>query len=477
MARRASLDGPGMNRRQSPSLFGMLLVAVIAWGALAFGAVYPWAYVPLALVSAGLGTWAILVTRAWQDPRATQLAVAMALVAAAIGVQLIALPYGVLARLSPGVDRFLRQLTVAYHPASLHPLSISPGSTVVALVLFVALGLLLIGTMRAMRMVRLEWLVLQLMGLGLGLVVFGVVQQAFIDVDAPLLYGFWQPSYGAAPYGPFINRNHFAGWMVMVIPVVAGYAYALYLKTPSAERSGRGTWIRWVATVEANRFLLVTTVGLLMCLSVVLTGSRSGLASLLVAFAVVGFLGWRATSSARRRLLAVTYLGVLLLGALAWGGADTLIARFGDAPGELEGRFSAWRDAGRIMRDFPVFGTGLGTFAQAMLLYQSGTRTSMYAQAHNDYIQLAAEGGLLVVVPVLALLITIVKGIRRRFSSGQDDPLTASIRTGAVAGLVGIAAQSLVEFSLQMPGNAVLCAVMLAVALHRPARMNHAHRV
>jgi O-antigen ligase len=315
------------------------------------------------------------------------------------------------------------------------------------------------------------------MGLGRGLVVDGIVEQAFCDVGALLLYGFWQPSYGAAPYGPFINRNHFAGWMVMVIPVVAGYAYALFLRTPSPDRSGRGTWIRWAATVEANRFLLVTIVGLLMCLSVVLTGSRSGLASLLVAFGALGYVGWRATPSRRRRLLAVTYLGVLLFGALAWGGADTLIARFGNAPGELEGRFSAWRDAGQIMRDFPIFGTGLGTFAHAMLLYQSGSRTSMYAQAHNDYLQVAAEGGLLVAVPVLVLLITIVKGIRRRLSSGQDDPLTAWIRTGAVAGLVGIAAQSLVEFSLQMPGNAVLCAVMLAVALHRPARMNHAYRV
>ena len=113
-----------MTRRHRPSVFGILLVAAIAFGALAFGAVYPWAYWPLAIVCGGLGTWAIAVTRAWQDPRTRYLAIALGVTAAAIALQLIALPYSVLAMLSPGVDQFLRQFTIAYHPASLHPLSI-----------------------------------------------------------------------------------------------------------------------------------------------------------------------------------------------------------------------------------------------------------------------------------------------------------------------------------------------------------------
>jgi O-antigen ligase len=315
------------------------------------------------------------------------------------------------------------------------------------------------------------------MGLGVGLALLGVVQQAFLDTDAPLVYGFWQPAYGAAPYGPFINKNHFAGWMVMVLPLVAGYAYALFLQTPRPERSGAGVWLRWLTTVEASRFVLVSTIGLAMCLVVVLTGSRSGLASLTVALAVVGHAVWRSMSPGRSRVMAVAYLAVLVVGGLAWGGADTLIARFGQVPHELEGRFSAWRDSARILSDFPWFGTGLGTYGQAMLVYQTSDRASMYAQAHNDYIQLAAEGGLLVVVPAAVVLWLVVTGIRRRLASGHDDRMTAWVRVGAVAGLVGIAAQSLVEFSLQMPGNTVLFVVLLAVALHRPARAAHAHRV
>jgi hypothetical protein len=458
-------------------MFGVLLVATLAWGALAFGAVYAWAYWPLAISSASLGLWASVTTRAWRDPRARTLLIALGATALAIGVQLIALPYSVLAWLSPGVDTFLRQFAVGYHPAALHPLSIAPGSTAGALALFVAFALLLVGAMRAMRFVRLEWLVSQLMGLGIALALVGVIQQAFLDEKAPLVYGFWEPQFGAAPYGPFINKNHFAGWMVMVLPVLAGYAYALFQRTPRPSQPGLSGWVRWATTVEASRFVLVSTVGLAMSLSVVLTGSRSGLASLLVALTFLAYAVWRSTHPGHGRRAALGFLGALVLGALAWGGADTLLERFARAPAELEGRFAAWRDTREIIGDFPWFGTGLGTYGRAMLVYQTGDRSSMYVQAHNDYLQVIAEGGLLVSVPVAIVVGLVVAGIRRRLSSGQDDRVTVWVRLGAVAGLLGIAAQSLVEFSLQMPGNAVLFVVLMAIALHRPDRALHATRV
>jgi O-antigen ligase len=265
--------------------------------------------------------------------------------------------------------------------------------------------------------------------------------------------------------------------MVMMLTIVAAYAYALFLQAPRPSRRGAGGWLRWVTTVEASRFMLVSTDGLAMSLSVVLTGSRSGLASLIVALAFLALAVWRSTPGGRSRVAALGFLGVLVVGGLAWGGADILLERFARAPAELEGRFAAWRDTRAIIGDFPWFGTGLGTYGQAMLVYQTGDRTSMYVQAHNDYLQVMAEGGLLVGIPVLVVFGLIASGIRRRLSSGQDDRLTAWIRLGAIAGLLGVAAQSFVEFSLQMPGNAVLFVVLMAIALHRPGRIPHAARV
>jgi O-antigen ligase len=112
-----------------------------------------------------------------------------------------------------------------------------------------------------------------------------------------------------------------------------------------------------------------------------------------------------------------------------------------------------------------------------MLVYQTAGREEIYLQAHNDYVQVAAEGGLLLVVPAAILLTYIIRTIWRRMRGGDDSVLSGWLRAGAVAGLVGIAAQSLVEFSLQMPGNAVWFVLLAAIAMHRPSRSSSARRV
>jgi O-antigen ligase len=455
-----------------------LFIAALAWGVLAFGAVYPWAFWPLAAASAGLGLWSIVRTDAWRDPRIRQLGIGLLILGAAIGLQAVIVPYAWVDWLSPGVDRFLRTYEFAYRPTPWHALSIDAGSTLVVLMLYASFALLLLGLLREIRQVKLEWLLTQVMGLGVGLALVGVVQRALLDREHPLVYGFWQPQEGGNPFGPFINRNHFAGWMVMALPVVIGYSCAVMARSGGPHRGGWRAWLRWGTTVEASRFLLVAFSIIAMGMSLVLTGSRSGIVSFAVAIGVLAYFALRRVSARRTRLAAAGYMAVLLLGALAWAGADTVVARFSLASSEAEGRLAAWRDTVRMVEDFPVFGTGMGTYRRAMLVYQTADRGSMYAQAHNDYLQLASEGGAIVVVPALAVLGLFVFGVRRRFISGDDDPLTGWVRIGAVAGLAGIAAQSFVEFSLQMPGNDILFVLLAALAFHRPVRLSsHAHRV
>ena len=460
--------------------YSRLLMATLAWGVLAFGAVYPWAYWPLALAAAGLGVWGIIATRAWEDPRARALTLALAAVAAAIGVQLVSLPYAWLDTLSPAVDGFLRRLHIFYHPASVHPLSIDPAQTAVALGLFVALALFLVGLLRAIRYLRLEWLVNQLLGFGIALAVFGVIQKAFGPAEQLRVYGFWTPKQGGNPFGPFINRNHFAGWMVMILPLVLGYAMALVHRVPHPRLTDLGGWVRWTASEDAGRPILAIICVLVMAMSIVLSGSRSGMASFAVVLVVLGTFVVYRMSSRRGRVLVALSFASLLGAAVIWGGAASAATRFQTAGSEVSGRTDAWRDTARIIHDFPAFGTGLGTYGEAMLIYQRVSRDQIYLQAHNDYLQLAAEGGAIVLVPAIILLLIIALVIRHRFRTGDDDVLTYWLRVGAVAGLAGIAAQSLVEFSLQMPGNTATFVLLLALAMHRPRRHResaHAHRV
>ncbi|HEY7475483.1 MAG TPA: O-antigen ligase family protein [Vicinamibacterales bacterium] len=451
-------------------VFGVLLIAIIAWGALAFGAVYPWGYWPLAIASAGLGLWGIFETHAWADPRTRQLGIAVLAIAFAIFLQIVGLPDELVGTLSPGVGHFMSEYQLGYRATGSQALSIDPRSTAIAFGLFCAFGLLLIGLVRAVRLVRLEWLLTQLMGLGVGLAILGVVQKALIDVDNPRLYGFWKPELGGNPFGPFVNRNHFAGWMVMALPLVIGYSCAVMYQSRRPASDDWRRWFSWFTTVEASRFLLVAFVVVALGMSLALTGSRSGIASFAVATAVFGAFLLTRRAARRARVFAAVYLSVLMVGAVAWAGVDRAVDRFGRATADAGGRLSAWSDTLQIVRDFPVAGTGVGTYGRAMLIYQTSGRDVMYAQAHNDYLQIASEGGLLVGIPAVAALVLVVFVVRRRLTSGDDDTLTYWTRVGAVSGLAGIAAQSIVEFSLQMPGNRVLFVVLLALALHRPAR-------
>ena len=131
-------------------------------------------------------------------------------------------------------------------------------------------------------------------------------------------------------------------------------------------------------------------------------------------------------------------------------------------------RQDIWSVTARIIRDFPLTGTGLNTFGTATLAYQVSHLDMHYAEAHNDYLQLAAEGGVLLSAPVLAAVVFTIGIIWRRFDEGGGRSESFWPRLGAVTGLMAVALQSLVDFSLQMPGTAVLFVVFLAMALHRP---------
>ena len=125
-------------RLREMTAYGRLLIVTIAWGTLAFGAVYPWAYWPLAIASIGLGLWGISLGGTWADPRTRHLSLALGAIAAAVFIQIIDVPYSWLATLSPAVGRFLSEFQIGYLPAGSHALSLDPATTAVAFGLFSA---------------------------------------------------------------------------------------------------------------------------------------------------------------------------------------------------------------------------------------------------------------------------------------------------------------------------------------------------
>jgi hypothetical protein len=451
-------------------------LALVAWGALAFGAVYPWAWQPLIAGAVVIGAAALLVAsrRSASFPGAVVLW-ALVAVALAASLQLVPLPVSLRQEVSPASENFLLAQDLAYGVSpGPRPLSLYPAMTVRGIVLLGGFSLLLAGLSRLLNLTGVTRLAAGLTGLGVLLALIGIVQLALLGQDAYTgmrIYGFWRPrNLLTTPFGPFVNKNHFAGWMVMAMPLAAGYAAGL------AERGLRGvraSWrdrVLWLSSRDGGRLQLVAFAFLPMGVSLMLTRSRSGLSAFLIAMLVLATVAARRSRSMVMALVTGGALAAFLAVIALWAGVN-LQQRFGSTNEAVALRRNIWHDAARVVADFPLTGTGLNTFGTVMYQYQTSFPDQHVQEAHNDYLQLAAEGGLLLGVPIVATLILFIRAVARRFRAGEDDTRGYWIRVGAVVGLMAIGVQSIVEFSLQMPGNAALFVVLAAIALHRaPAR-------
>ena len=436
---------------------------VLAWGALAFGCNYPWAYTPLGIGAALTGI-AMLATRRATLPLG--IVAGLACVAVATVVQLVPVPSDWLRVLSPAGDSVLREYQLGYAMGTWGRISIAPDATLTGLALFAAFSLFMIGVGCSLSGATARRAAGAIVLLGVAVAVIGIVQRATFTGK---IYGFWEPQMGGSVFGPFVNRNHFAGWMLMAVPLAAGTSAALVSRGMRGVRAGWRNRILWISSPEANQAILVGAAALLMALSLVLTMSRSGMLALAVAIFVMTCAAVRRHRTSVHRTVHVGYLAALVVLVVFWVGADAIAARFeADSTVTLSGRFPIWHDTLAIARDFWLTGTGLNTYGVATLFYQTSVPQAHLREAHSDYLQLAAEGGLLLGIPVLLTVMAFVAHVRRRFR--DDEGSTYWIRAGAVTGIVAIAVQSIAEFSLQMPGNAVLFAALCGIALHDGSR-------
>jgi O-antigen ligase len=456
-------------------VFSVAAAALLGWGVLAFGSEYSWAYAPLVVFSVVVGVLGCGVSSDARFP------------ARALGVAVVALLVAGLVQLAP----MSRPTIASVRPASLaddygqlyskmtmqgaetgaatgenirRPLSIAPTRTVLGLIFLTVLMLLFVGCVRGVSALGSHGLARAILVLGVLVALLELGQKAS---GSDVVYGFWYPpqlkGYHSAP---FVNRNHTAGWLLMALSLSAGYFAGAVGKGLRAVKPDWRHRILWLSSSEATTTVLAGVAIVVMAIAIVITASRSGSSCLVLVIAMFGWWVLRRQSSGSRRVVAAGYLAFVLIAAASWGHVDTVFARFEEAPNDV--RPAIWRDTLRIIEDSPLTGTGLNTYGIAMLHYQTVRDGFQYVEAHNDYLQLAAEGGLLLGVPILIALVLFVREVRRRFRDGADDTTTYWLRVGAVIGLCAIAAQETVDFTLQMPGAAVLFVVLAAIAIHRP---------
>jgi O-antigen ligase len=380
----------------------------------------------------------------------------------AVVLQSVPLPLPVVQRIDPHAVDLRAALFIPVPPAL--SITILPHDTLGALAIFAAASLLFWIAREVCdaggggRIVR--WIA----AIGLLASIAGIVQR----MQSPqLLYGYWRPlDAGARPYGPFVNRNHFATWAIMACPLIVGYLLA---RAP-AGREGRRLSQRVATTARelgSIRAWLAASVCLLT-VAVLVSTSRSGLIGLMGAFAIsMSLSSGRQKSRTRGWMIAQAVL--LAIVVLSFANTGALVNRFDEAlaaRSPIRGRTAIWQDAVRLVSDFRWTGTGVGTFGAAIVPYQTTEPGYTIGQAHNQYLQLAAEGGAMIVVPAALTLAAFLLLFRRRLM--QDEGPDYLIRAGAGAGMAGVLVQSFWETGLRMPANAMLFAVLAAIAVHTP---------
>jgi hypothetical protein len=379
----------------------------------------------------------------------------------AVASQLIPLRPSARDRLSPAaftVDR-VAALDAAPAVRPSHPLSVDVGSTAWAL----ALGAAYLAIFWCARaIVSRGGVRIPLRGvawLGLALTAVVAVQRA----TAPtLLYWTWKPmSAGAAPYGPFVNKNGLACWLAMAVPLVIGYAMARHHSPRRSQGGGTPG-----SSLDPTQLWLGGS-------AVLMTGAL--LASLSRAGILGGGIGLLAFVLFSRKRLGsrggvawmIAGLGAMVVLASAYANLGSLALRLTETTERGEwGRPAIWRDTWRMASDFWLTGVGAGGFQHAMLVYQQGSRLFFFNHAHDEYLQILAEGGVLLAVPAAMALIAAAALMARRLRGDQSAMFW--IRGGAVAGVIAVAVQSIWDTGLRTPANGVLFAVIAAIAVHDP---------
>jgi len=418
---------------------------------------YTWPIVPALIGTAGL--FFLSGARVGADPKTRSIDVVLVAALAIIGLQMIPLPSVIVRGVSPATAAL--QDVYALQPfANWRPLSIHPASTRVSFGLALAAALMFWtsreafsrgGTRRAARL--LGWI-------GLGCAVVSLAQRA--TAPKTVLWKWSVPDPRALPFGLFVDRNQLAMWLILAITLVVGYlAMHVHARTTKQTKRDLPTVI---GILSERAALMMCACVAVMVLTLAATLSRSGLVGL-VAGGAVGL--WLARADRKHVLWASAAAAIVLAAAAAWlnleGLAQRIVSTASGSEFDATGRVAIWRETARIVRDFPLLGTGAGTFADAMFVYQQSAREVLFNNAHDEYLQLQAEGGIALLMVSLAGVGLTARAARARIAA--DAGAHRYLRIGACAGLAGIAMQSVWEAGLRAPANLLLAAIVAAIAV------------
>jgi O-antigen ligase len=265
-------------------------------------------------------------------------------------------------------------------------------------------------------------------------------------------------------WGSFINHNHFAGYLEMAAPMGMGMLlYRSASRIESDRESPRKRLMRFLSGGSLAGTTVLTVAVLLMASGIFLSLSRGGIMGL-TASSLFFFLLARTRRSLRKRTSAVLLVGLavaVLVVAAAWGRISNRFGELRDTSRIM--RAQVWTDALDLLGDYPVLGTGAGTFDSVFPRYQTRYTTFRFEHAENDYLETATDLGIAGLTLFLALVVSFF-GTTVKLWRQRKNTFVTCMTAGSLASCVAIAVHGATDFNLRIPANAMLLTVAAATA-------------
>ncbi|GAB3274077.1 O-antigen ligase family protein [Parahaliea aestuarii] len=445
----------------SASLLFYGFLALLFWLPLPLGSNRWWALALFELAAMILAmVWLVLYLRGRLTTGAAlaQAAPALFLLVAALAwmcLQIVPLPPAWIAVLSPEAMR-VHELSGSSPTLSLNPFASRAALfESLSLVLVFCLTLVLVNSRQRLR------------ALSIVLIVSGVCQAAYgsLMTLSGLEYGFVveKEAYRGVATGTFVNRNHLAGYLELCLAVGIG----LLLSELAQERSPhwRAGVRRFLQSMLGRKGLLRLSL-VVMVIALVLTRSRMGNIAFFASLGITGLL----YLSARRRITRsglLFFASLLVVDLLIVGnffGVEKVVQRLQETSAVTEHRDEVVQESLQIIADYPLSGTGAGSYYSTYPSYSTGVVPQVYDHTHNDYVEIASELGLvgfaLLAAAVIYCLYLALRALFRR-----RDPVMQGCAFACVMGTLALLIHSLTDFNLQIPANAALFVVILALGV------------
>ncbi|MEH6552243.1 MAG: O-antigen ligase family protein [Pseudomonadales bacterium] len=435
-------------------------LGILVWAPLPFASNRTWAGALLVLLLCLVASaWLVLYlcdqvnisTRVWRHIRWPLLV--LAAVNAWIWIQTLALPPSFVAVLSPNAfDIHIIEgwLTLSLDPVSTAFYGLISLSVLTSFLLVVAL----VNSHRRAKLLLVT------------LVLSGTLQAVYgsLMVLSGWELGFFVEKYAGqgSATGTFVNRNHLAGYLVMCLAAGIGLLLS-QLSTHAGEKSWRDIARRWLALLLSPKIRLRVYLAV-MVIALVLTRSRMGNTAFFVSMGIAGavalFSGRKFSFKILLLLASLFLVDMVILGQ--WFGLDKVVQRLEQTTVASEVRFEADDFAWEVVQDYPLTGSGGGSFYGVFPNYQGESLEGFWDHAHNDYLEFAADLG----IPAALLMVAFVAmalwaGIQ--LQRQRHTPLYRGVGFTVVMTVCWAAIHSAVDFNLQIPANAVTFVAILAL--------------